>query len=121
MVRPAGYVFTIFHMGSAYSRRIDLLLLVEFAELMRAGNIRHLSKNLQYRIVVHDCAALGGQWTGELDRNWVQDQLAEVAAEPGKTSLGDYFRWRIDGVPVWALVAANMCPLVDSRKPIRWP
>lgn len=96
------------------ARRTALVNLVLVAEVYRSGPrpIRSWGQNA----VLGACAQVGTAWTGRLDREWVLREFAEVRAQPGEYPAESYERWRLHGVPIWAVLAAGMTPTPGSRK-----
>jgi len=56
------------------------------------------------------------RWNGDIDRDWVERELAKVKAAPGEYTEESYERWRLLGLPIWAALAAGMKPTPGSRK-----
>jgi hypothetical protein len=96
------------------NRRFALVHLVLVAECRRAG--RRTQRRWADVVLPLVCAQVGCEWTGSLDLEWVRSELHEVTAEPGEYIEESYERWRLNGLPIWAAVAAGLSPTDGSRK-----
>lgn len=98
----------------AVDRRFDLIALVMNAESAR-GDARGNGRGLVC-LCRGACDHLTRRSRGNIDREWVTQELVKVRAEPGEYDDESYERWRLFGLPVWAALAAGMRPTPGSRK-----
>jgi hypothetical protein len=98
----------------AADRRFDLIALVMNAESLRGGGRR--TQRRMTCVCQGKCEHLTRRWNGDIDREWVERELAKVRAEPGEYIEQSYERWRLLGLPIWAALAAGMRPTPSSRK-----
>jgi hypothetical protein len=63
-----------------------------------------------------ECDHLTRRWNSDIDRDWVERELAKAGSEAGDYSEESYERWRLLGLPIWAALAAGMKPTPGSRK-----
>lgn len=68
------------------------------------------------RVLPDLCAEVGITWAGSVDWEWLTSELDKVRARPGEYIAESYERWRLNGVPIWAALAAGMTPTPGSHK-----
>jgi hypothetical protein len=97
----------------AAARRFDLIALVLNAESRRSDARGH--ERQLVCLCRGECDHLTRRSNGDINREWLTQELVKVRAEPGEYIEESYERWRLFGLPIWAALAAGMRPTPGSR------